>query len=247
MSKIGTLMRLLTSDRKQLKNLQRLKLIKWLKNNGTRIPDRLYLKIMFYLILGRHLSFANPKTFNEKLQWLKIYDRNPLYTTLVDKSLVKNWVAEKIGEEYLIPTIGCWDNPDDIDLNSLPEKFVLKTTQGGAGVGVIICRDKSRIDLTEIKRRLQLALKQNIFKYFREWPYKNVKPRIIAEALLEDKQSRELKDYKFFCFNGEVKALFIASDRMVTGEEVKFDFFDKDFNYLPFTNGHPNAITVPPC
>lgn len=205
--------------------------------------DKTYLKMQFRLRMGYQLDLENPKTFNEKIQWLKLYNRNPLYTILVDKYSVKKWVEEKIGSEHLIPTLGVWNNANEIDFSALPKQFVLKATNGGGG-DVIICRDKSNFDVKQAVARLNKGLKRSLYSELREWQYKNITPRIIAEKYMED-ESGELRDYKFFCFDGVVKALFIASDRLKENEDTKFDFFDRDFNHLPITNGHPNALIVP--
>jgi len=207
------------------------------------LPDKLYLQIYYRLIFGKKLNLKNPQTFNEKLQWLKLYNRRAEYTTMVDKYEVKKYVAERIGEEYIIPTLGVWDRFDDIDFDSLPDQFVLKCTHDSGGL--VICRDKAQLDMATTKAKLEWSLNRNYYLHGREWPYEEVKPRILAEAYMEDNQTRELRDYKFFCFDGEVKALFIASDRQIEGEETKFDFFDAEYNHLPFINGHPNAKTPP--
>ena len=201
--------------------------------------DRCYLEKMFKLRMGYELNLENPQTFSEKLQWLKLYDRRPEYTRMVDKYEVKKYVADIIGEEYIIPTLGVWDRFEDIDFDSLPNQFVLKCTHDSGGL--VICRDKDLLDIDDARKKLNKSLKRNYYLYSREWPYKNVKPRIIAEKYMVDESGYELKDYKWFCFNGEVKSLFIASDRGVEGEETKFNFYDMDFNLLPFTNGHPNS------
>ena len=203
------------------------------------LPDKLFLKWLFRLRMGYKLNLDNPQTFSEKLQWLKLYNRKPEYTQMVDKYEAKKYVANIIGEEYIIPTLGVWDSVDDIDFDALPEQFVLKCTHDSGGI--IICPDKSQLNIAKAKKILRKGLKRNFYAVNREWPYKNVKPRIIAEKYMVDESGYELKDYKFFCFNGEPKAMFIATDRGVQGEETKFDFFDMDFNHLPFTNGHPNA------
>lgn len=205
-------------------------------------PEK-YVPKMFYQRMGYKLNLANPITYNEKLQWLKLYDHNPLYTTLVDKYEVKQYVADKIGSQYIIPTLGVWDSVDDIDFSSLPDQFVLKCTHDSGGL--VICKDKSKLNVTRAKRVLRKSLKRNFYYMGFEWPYKNVKPRIIAEEYKEDSKTKELRDYKFFCFNGEVKSLFIATERQKEGEDVKFDFFDADFNHLPFKQGHENAIILP--
>ena len=189
------------------------------------------------------MDFSNPKTYNEKLQWLKLYDRNPDYTKMVDKAAAKDYVKNIIGEKHIIPTLGVWDRPEDIDFEKLPSKFVLKCTHDSGGI--VICHDKAKLNKDEVIAKFKKALKTNYYYQNREWPYFHVKPRIIGEELMVDESGVELKDYKWFCFNGEPKALFIASDRMTPGEETKFDFFDMDFNHLPFTNGHPNANLLP--
>lgn len=204
-------------------------------------PDELYLKCFFYCMFGRKLNIKNPKTFNEKLQWLKLNDRRPEYTRMVDKYEAKKYVAVIIGEEYIIPTLGIWDSVDDIDFNELPQQFVLKCTHDSGGI--VVCKDKSRLDIVEAKKKLRKGLKTNFYWESREYPYRDVKPRIIGEEYMEDK-SGELQDYKFFCFDGDPKFMFVATDRM-KADDTKFDFFDMDYNHLPFTNGHPNAA-VPP-
>ena len=203
------------------------------------MSDEQYLKIAYRARMGKKLNLDNPQTFSEKLQWLKLYDRNPEYIMMVDKYEAKKYVAEKIGEEFIIPTLGLWDKFDDIDFDSLPNQFVLKCTHDSGGL--VICKDKSKLDVTAAKRIIRGCLKHNYFWGMREWPYKNVKPRIIAEKYMVDESGYELKDYKIFCFDGVPKAMFIATDRATEGEETKFDFFDMDFKHLPFTNGHPNA------
>lgn len=204
----------------------------------NNMSDEKYLKKRFKLCVGYELNLDNPQTFNEKLQWLKIYDHNPEYTKMVDKYDVKKYVAQKIGEEYIIPTIGVWDNFNKIDFDALPEQFVLKCTHDSGGI--VICKDRSEFNRKAAKRKLNKHLHKNYYWAHREWPYKHVLPRIIAEKYMEDESGYELKDYKFFVFNGKVKAMFIATDRNAATETC-FDFFDVDFNHLPFTNGHPNS------
>lgn len=212
---------------------------KILKKLSRILSDRQYIKLRFRMIFKKKLNLKNPQTYNEKLQWLKLYDRNPEYSKLVDKYEVKQNIAEKLGQEYVIPTLGVWDKFEDIDFNALPNEFVLKCTHDSGGL--VICKDKSKLDFESAKKKINASLKTNYYWQEREWVYKNVKPRIIAEKYMVDESGYELKDYKFFCFNGEVKALFIAKDRNKPGEETKFDFFDENFNHLPFTNGHPNS------
>lgn len=207
------------------------------------LSDEQYLKILFRIRMGKKINLHNPQSFSEKLQWIKLYDRNPLYTQLVDKYEVRDFVCKRIGKEYLIPLVGGpWTSFDQIDFSKLPEQFVLKCTHDSGGL--VICKNKSELDIDKARKKITSCLKHNFFYGRREWPYKNVLPRIIAEEYKEDSTYKELRDYKFFCFNGTCKAMFIATDRN-EDEETKFDFFDHDFNHLPFKNGHPNAVDVP--
>ena len=217
------------------------KVLRYLLNRriGRLLSDEQYLKIIYRLNIGKKLDLKNPKTFNEKLQWLKLYDRKDIYTDMVDKCRVKKLVADKIGEEYIIPTIAEWDSFDEIDFDALPDRFVLKCNHDSGGL--VICTDKSKLDINAARKKINRCLKTNYYWKGREWPYKNVKPKILAEKYMVDESGYELKDYKFFCFDGEVKALYIASDRTSKTEETKFDFYDAEFNHLPFTNGHPNS------
>jgi len=214
-----------------------------LKEISHLLPDKTYIQLRYFLTFHKFPNLREPKTFNEKLQWLKLYDRKPEYTQMVDKYEAKKYVAERIGEKYIIPTYGVWDSFDEIDFDSLPNQFVLKCTHDCGGI--VICKDKAKLDLQETRKKLEKCLKRNYYWQDREWPYKNVKPRIIAEKYMEDSMSHSLPDYKFFCYDGEVKALFIATERQTLGTETKFDFFDSDFNHLDCRNGHPNAQVVP--
>ena len=217
-----------------------------LQKFGGWIPDETYLKWLFRIKMGHKLDLKHPQTFSEKLQWLKLYNRKPEYTMMVDKYAVKEYVAGVIGDEYIIPTLGVWNRAEDIDWDSLPNQFVLKTTHGGGSSGVVICRDKKAFDKQKAISKLNKSLKQNIYKSLREWPYKNVPKHIIAEKYINPAPNAyDLSDYKFFCFDGVVKALFVATDRQKEGEDVKFDFFDADFNHLPFKQGHENALVTP--
>lgn len=227
-----------------MKNKTILNLFEWIEYYKRHFvnPEK-YIARMFYQRIGYKLDLQNPKTFSEKLQWMKLYDHNPLYTTLVDKYEVKKYVANKIGNQYVIPTLDVWNRVEDIDFNKLPHQFVLKCTHDSGGL--IICKDKTKFNVTKAKKTLHKSLSRNFYYMGFEWPYKNVKPRIIAEEYMEDSKTKELRDYKFFCFNGEVKALFIATERQKEGEDVKFDFFDVDFNHLPFKQGHENARVLP--
>lgn len=357
---------------------------------GQWLPDSTYIKLRYRFHMGRRLNLKNPTTFQEKLQWLKLHDRNPEYTKMVDKILVKDYVSSVIGSQYVVPLLGVWDRPEDIDWDALPQRFVLKTNHSGGNTGVVICRDKDTFDRGRAIKRLNASLQKDVYRGLREWPYKNVQKKVFAEEFLEvgpsvvdlpdykwycfngepkycqviqnrtsqetidffdtewthqdfvglnpaalpateqphrpynlEEQVRiarelskdrpfsrvdlysigektyfgevtlypasgfgtfrpeqyneqlgqmlrlpgekvggvicrisdngelvlsqpDLPDYKFFCFNGEVKALFVATDRQTPGEEVKFDFFDADYNHLPFRQGHENARTLPP-
>lgn len=203
---------------------------------GSWIPDNIYLKIRYRARLGKSLNLKNPKTFNEKLQWLKLYNRKSEYTLMVDKYSVKHYVASKIGKEYIIPTLGVWDTPDQIEWNKLPNQFVLKTTHGGGGGGVIICKDKSTFDVKLAIESLRKSLDSDIYRSFREWPYKDVKKRIIAEKYMSDydtadNESEQLKDYKFFCFNGKVRCFKVDFDRFI---DHKANYYNRDSKLLPF-------------
>ena len=200
------------------------------------LSDEAYLKLLFRLKMGYKLDLNNPKTFSEKLMWMKLHDHNPEYSKLVDKYAVKEIVAQKLGERYVIPTLGVWERPEDIEWEKLPNSFVLKTTHGGGNTGVVICKDKTSFDKDKAITKLKKSLKQDIYKTLREWPYKNVPRRIIAEQYIEA-ENNDLPAYKFFCFDGEVKALFIGTERG-TGN-VKFDYFDADFNHLDLVQQHP--------
>lgn len=215
---------------------------------NRHIPDKLYLKVLFRGSMGYKLDLRHPKTFNEKLQWLKLHDRNPLYTTLVDKYRVKQWVADKIGEEYIIPTLAVYQSVDEIDLDKLPNQFVLKCNHDSGSV--IICRDKATFDLEAAKAKLQKGLNTNYYDCWREWPYKSVPRRIIVEEYFED-ENGELRDYKFFCFDGFAHSVMLCYDR-VSGNP-KFYFFDRDWHLLrlnirgknapkDFIAAHPNDV-----
>lgn len=209
------------------------------------IPDKLYLKLLFRLKMGCRLDLDNPQTFNEKLQWLKLYYRKREYTQMVDKLAVKEYVAKIIGEEYIIPTLGVWDRFENIDFDKLPNQFVLKTTHGGGSSGVVICKDKSHFNMQAARQKLNKSMQQSIYNSLKEWPYKNVPRRIIAEKYMHDRVSKDnpngdLIDYKFYCFNGEVKSCMIATERF-SSTGVCFDYFDQDFNHYPFMQGGPNS------
>ncbi len=201
--------------------------------------DELFVKWKYYLNFRKRLHLNNPQTYNEKLQWLKLYNHHEEYTKMVDKYEAKRYVASIIGEEYIIPTYGVYNSFEEIDFTALPKQFVLKCTHNSGGV--FVCKDKAFFDIEGARKQVNKWLKKNPFWKNREYPYKNVKPRIIIEQYMEDESGYELKDYKFFCFNGIAKYIFVASDRGKDNEETKFDFYDMKWNLLPFTNGHPNS------
>lgn len=208
------------------------------------LSDEEFLKRAFKLSTGYDLNLENPQTFNEKLQWLKINNRKPEYTVMVDKYKVKQYIAEKIGEEYVIPLLGVWDNANDIDFNKLPDKFVLKCNHNSGG-GMYICKDKSRLNegkIRSIRKNLNKNVSRNYFWEGREWPYKNVERKIIAEKYMEDANTEDLMDYKFMCFNGEVKCSFVCSDRF-SKDGLKVTFYDKEWNIMPFERHYPRSRT----
>lgn len=184
------------------------------------------------------MNFDNPKTYNEKLQWLKLHDRRPEYIQMVDKCLVKQYVASIIGQEYVIPMIAVWNHPNEIEWDQLPNQFVLKTNHDGGSNGIVICKDKETFNKRNALRELKHSYNRSSYLIGREWPYKMVNHKVFAEEYMEDKQYGELRDYKFFCFDGEVKMLFVATGRSVV-EHAYFNYFDADFNMLNLKNGHP--------
>lgn len=214
---------------------------KIIKSFSHLLPDRLYLMLKYRKRYGKYPNLKQPTTFTEKLQWIKLYDRRPLYTTLVDKYAVKKYVAEKLGEEYIIPLIGVWDDVNDIDFDALPDQFVMKCTHDSGGLE--ICKDKATFDFDAAKRRIDKILKNNFYWVSREWPYKNVPPRVIIEKYMQDSETGELRDYKFFTFNGLPKVMYIATGRG-TGETYG-DFFDMDFNHLDMEIDHKTAPVTP--
>lgn len=185
------------------------------------MPDSCFLRISYRGNTEEKLNLKNPQTFNEKLQWLKLYDRNPLYTKLADKYEVREFVSKVIGDKYPVPLLGVYNGVDEIDFDTLPERFVLKCTHDQGSV--IICRDKKQLDMQKAKRFLNKRLAKNPFWATREWPYKNIIPRIICEEFLIDESGYELKDYKFFCFNGKVKCFKIDFDRFIGHRANYFD------------------------
>lgn len=214
---------------------------KWIRRFESALrflPDATYLKLKYRYKIKQKLNLENPKTFNEKLQWLKINDRKDIYTKLVDKYEVKKIIGEIIGKEYIIPTLGVWDKFEDIQFDKLPDKFVLKCTHDSGGL--YICKNIDDFDIKKAKEIITDSLKHNFYWSGREWPYKHVKPQIIAEPFIEDLELQEARDYKFFCFEGRVKLLYVATDRINQEKDTCFDFFDVNFNHLKIINGHPN-------
>lgn len=201
------------------------------------VSDVSFIKIRYKKVFNREIDLRNPVTFNEKLQWLKLNDRNPLYTQLVDKYEVRNYIAENIGEEYLIPLLGVWDNFEDIDFSKLPNEFVLKCTHDSGGL--IICNGKNKLDIEEARKKINRSLKENYYYHSREWPYKNVKPRIICEELLKTKDGNLPSDYKFHCFNGEPDNVMVCIERS-TGNP-RFYFFNEKWELLRYNIAGKNA------
>lgn len=195
-----------------------------IKKVKDMIPDGVYLKMKFKKSMGYPLNLKNPKTFNEKLQWLKLYNRDPEYTTMVDKYAAKKYIADKIGPEYIIPTLGVWDSFDDIDFDALPDQFVLKCTHDSGSY--IICPNKNRLDIVSAKNKLETGLRNNFYWQSREWPYKNVQPRIIAEKFI----GYYPKDYKFFVFNGVIDSIMVCKDR--DKGHPSFYFYDTDWKRM---------------
>ena len=193
------------------------------------IPDKIYVKKIYKKHIGKNLNLKNPQTFNEKLQWLKLYDRKKEYTNMVDKYEAKKYVANIIGEEYIVPTIGIYNNFDEIDFDKLPNQFVMKCTHDSGGN--VICKDKSKLNIPEAKNKINNSLKNNYYWMWREWVYKNVKPRIIIEAYMEDEETKDIRDYKFFCFNGKMKLFKIDFNRYINHQA---NYYDKNKKLLKF-------------
>jgi hypothetical protein len=204
----------------------------WWKSSRFIISDALYLKVYFRLMMGEKLDLQHPKTFNQKTQWLKLHNTDARYTQMVDKFGVREIIKKEIGEEYLIPLLGVWNEFDDIDFEKLPGQFVLKATHDNESI--VICKDKSALDIDSARKKLNSTLRRNYFYRGREYPYKNVKPRIICEQYMVDESGTDLKDYKFYCFNGEPKLFIRISNRFA---DMKFAYYDMELNRLPFNQG----------
>ncbi|WAT23981.1 ATP-grasp fold amidoligase family protein [Aerococcus urinaeequi] len=199
------------------------------------ISDENYVKLEYYLNLGRKLDLNKPKRYNDKLQWLKLNDRKDIYTEMVDKFAVRNIVEKTIGKEYLIPLLGVYNDFDEINFEELPSQFVLKPNHTSGNV--YICRNKSEINYNQLRRKVDKWMKRDYFWEHREWPYKNVDRKLVIEKLMVDESGTDLKDYKFFCFNGDAKFMFVAKDRSTS---TKFNFYDSNFNKLPLKQHYPN-------
>lgn len=215
---------------------------RWMYRNHPKwMDDKWYLKIAWMHRMGYKLDLKHPKTFNEKLQWLKLNDRRPEYTIMVDKYRVKDFVASIIGEQYIIPTLAVWDSVEDVNIEALPNQFVLKCNHDSGSV--IICRDKSIFDLNAAKKKIKDALNRNYYWEAREWPYKNVKPVVFAEQYMEDTTDDALVDYKWFNFGGIPKFMYISRDR---GRNPRTNFYDMNFHLLPFRMVDPNSDEIIP-
>lgn len=196
------------------------------------LPDKMYIKLYYFAKFKHFCNLKNPQTFNEKIQWLKLNDRKPIYSKLVDKYEVRKYIEKKIGKEYLVPLYGIWEKFDDIDFDKLPQKFVLKCTHDSGGV--VICKNKKEFDKKIAKKTIENCLNHNFYYIAREWPYKNVKPRIIAEKYLENEDKTEgLKDYKFMCFNGRMKCCFVCFNRDENNDPL-INIYDSEWNKMPF-------------
>lgn len=206
--------------------------------NWIKIEDKKFLEEQFRFKMKYRLNLEHPKTFNEKLQWLKLYDRKDIYTKMVDKYEVKKYVASIIGEEYIIPTLGVYNKFEDINFSQLPNQFVIKCTHDSGGI--VICKNKETFNFKQAKKKLEKNLKQNFYYKAREWPYKNVKPRIIVEKYIEDVNNKDLRDYKLMCFNGKVKCSFVCLERN-SKSGLKIDFYDENWNKMNFSRHYKNS------
>lgn len=202
-------------------------------------PDKAFQKWDYRIHSGKKLNLRNPKTFCEKLQWMKYYYRNPFYTQLVDKYAVRSYVSETIGEEYLVPLYGVWDHFDDIDFDALPDSFVLKCTHDQGSV--ILVPDKSKFERTLAKEKLESALKKNHFYLCREWPYKNIPPRIICEGFLKVIGENDLPDYKLMCFDGKVKLLYVCTNRTT---DLCYNFYNPEWEFIPVNRADGKSANI---
>ena len=226
----------------------KLKILSILKKYGffNNLSDENYLKMIYKAKFDKKLDLNNPKTFNEKLQWLKLNDRKDIYTTMVDKYECSEYVKKIIGEEYIIPIIGIYDSINEIDFNSLPNQFVMKCTHDSGGI--VICKDKTKLDINEARKKIEKCLKRDYYKYGREWPYKNVKPRIIIEKYMVDESKKELKDYKIFCFNGKPELIMVDSGRYENHIRNVYDvYWNKIDININFPSSSDFVVKKPDC
>lgn len=202
------------------------------RNIARLLPDKLYLSIKFYNRFGYWMNWDHPKTYNEKMQWLKLYNRRPEYTIMVDKVKVKDWVAAKIGNDYIVPTLGVWKSATEVDFAELPNRFVIKCNHN-SGMGMYICKDKSKTNVENIRKGLKKGMQENYVIQNREWPYKNVPHRILAEQFLEEKGKQTLDDYKVMCFDGKVKLIELHEGRFTDNHTQAF--YDRDWKLTSIT------------
>lgn len=209
------------------------------------LSDKTFLKLAFWARLNQKLDLDNPISLNEKIQWLKLHDRKELYAKIVDKYAVREFIKNTLGEEYLVPLVGGpWNSFDEIDFDLLPSSFVLKTTHDSGGV--VVVPDKSKMDKVVAKKKIMKSMKNNYFYPNREWPYKSITPKIIAEEYLVDSSGSELKDYKIICFNGKPENVMVCTGRILN--QVKFYFFDWNWKFLPLNYGDellPSDFSIP--
>lgn len=213
----------------------RLKMVNCLKF----IPTKPYLKLVYWIKTGKKLNLKNPITFCDKLNWLKLYDLHPEYTELVDKVTVREYVSKKVGKDICFPLLGVWEHYEDIDFETLPERFVLKCNHDSGSVRIV--SDKNKINHEELKKFFEFRLKMNPYAIGREYPYREVPPRIFAEKFMIPDGEEDINDFKFFCFNGVPEIMFVATER---NTDCKFDFFDMDFNHIDIQNIHPNSSRI---
>lgn len=204
------------------------------------VSDEFFLKLRYRCMLGKKLDLENPKSFTEKLQWLKLHDRKEIYSMMVDKVKVKEYIKSVLGEQYVIPLLHTWKNVDEINIDKLPNQFVLKWNHDSGSV--VICKDKSSFDLQSAKEKLRRGQTENGYWHGREWPYKNVQPLLFAETYMGGGNNECLTDYKFFCFHGEPKFMYISKD---IANEARTDFFDMEFNRLAIRMKDPNSDILP--
>ena len=200
------------------------------------IPDKPFLKLEYRFLTGKPLNLKNPVTYDEKLQYLKLYDRKPVYTVMADKIAMRDFVAQRIGEGHTVPLYGVWDRAEDVDFDSLPDTFVIKCNHDSKGLS--ICTDKQSFNREEAARQLDKSLKRNHFWMAREWPYRNIEPRILAEQYIPGKT-----EYQVFCFAGEPKVMFVPDT--VDGRFCE-SFLDMDYREIEdLSMGYPKLPSVP--